>query len=273
MPIANGWIDAKVIDSRIYIKNYIPSTSSGLYDVYDPASDTWNSSVSSPQDGKLLLDYISNGYETTGAMSTKMIYTFNSDFSSNVKAYNPENDSWQNGVASSLERNGFGIALAKDIFYVVGGYSYSFLGNFAPFATNEKYTPFGYGTPDPSYLLEITPPKIAVLSPLNQTYNVSSVPLVFDSDKTTNWTGYSLDGQQNVTFSGNTNLTDISNGLHDITVYAQDTFGTIGSSNISSFIVAKPEPESFPVVPVVAVSGVAVAVVVGLIFYYRKRTH
>ena len=46
MPIANGWIDAKVIDSRIYIKNYIPSTSSGLYDVYDPASDTWNSSGS-----------------------------------------------------------------------------------------------------------------------------------------------------------------------------------------------------------------------------------
>jgi hypothetical protein len=206
-------------------------------------------------------------------MSTKMIYTFNSDFSSNVKAYNPENDSWQNGVASSLERNGFGIALAKDIFYVVGGYAYSFLGNFAPLATNEKYIPFGYGTPDPSYLLEITPPKIAVLSPLNQTYNVSSVPLVFDSDKTTNWTSYSLDGQQNVTFSGNTNLTDISNGLHDITVYAQDTFGNIGSSNTSSFIVAKPEPESFPVVPVVAVSGVAVAVVVGLIFYYRKRTH
>jgi Kelch motif len=132
MPIANGWIDAKVIDNRIYIKNYIPSTSSGLYDVYDPASDTWNSSVPSPQDGKLLLDYISNGYETTGTMSTKMIYTFNSDFSSNVKAYNSENDSWQNSVASSLERNGFGIALANDIFYVVGGYTYSFLGNFAP---------------------------------------------------------------------------------------------------------------------------------------------
>ena len=57
--------------------------------------------------------------------------------------------------------------------------------------------------------------------------------------KTTNWTSYSLDGQQNITFSGNTNLTDISNGLHNITVYAQDTFGNIGSSQTTSFTVAK----------------------------------
>ena len=79
-------------------------------------------------------------YETTGTMSTKKIYTFNSDFSSNVKAYNPENDSWQNGVASSLERNGFAIALANDIFYVFGGYTYSFLELLPPLANNEKFT-------------------------------------------------------------------------------------------------------------------------------------
>jgi hypothetical protein len=276
MPTANGWIDAKVIDNKIYVKNYIPSTSSGLYSVYDPASDTWNSSVPSPQVGKLLLDYIPNGYETTGVMSSKMIYTFNSDFNSNVKAYDPENDSWKNGVASSLERNGFGIALANDIFYVVGGYTYSFLGNFAPLATNEKYIPFGYGTPDPSYLLEITPPKISVLSPLNQTYNESSVSLVFNSDKAVNWTSYSLDGQQNITFSGNTNITDISNGVHNVTIYAQDTFGNLGSSQTINFTVAKPEPlpppESFPVVLVAAVSIVAVALVVaGLLVYHKKH--
>jgi hypothetical protein len=275
MPIANGWIDAKVIDNRIYIKNYIPSTSSGLYVVYDPASDTWNNSVPSPQDGKLLLDYIPDGYETTGIMSPKMVYTF-SDYNPNAKAYDLQSDSWQNGVASPIGRTGFGIALANDIFYVVGGYTYSFLGNFAPLATNEKYIPFDYGTPDPAYLLEITSPKISVLSPLNQTYNESSVPLVFNSDKAINWTSYSLDGQQNITFSGNTNITGISNGFHNVTIYAQDTFGNLGSSQTINFTVAKPEPllppESFPVVPVAAVSlVVAVVVAAGLLVYSKKH--
>jgi hypothetical protein len=41
-----------------------------------------------------------------------------------------------------------------------------------------------------------------VLSPLSQTYNESSVPLVFNSDKTTNWTSYSLDGQKIVIEDG-----------------------------------------------------------------------
>lgn len=97
--------------------------------------------------------------------------------------------------------------------------------------------------------------------------------MVFNSDKAVNWTSYSLDCQQNVTFSGNTNLTDISNGLHNITVYAQDTFGNIGSSNTIRFTVAKPEPESFPIMTVAVASIVLVAVVVaaGLFVYHKKH--
>jgi hypothetical protein len=121
------------------------------------------------------------------------------------------------------------------------------------------------------YLLKITSPKVSFLSPLNLVYNESSVPLVFNIDKAVNWTSYSFDGQQNVTFSGNTNLTDLPNGLHNITVYAEDTFGNIGSSQTIVFTVAKPEPESFPVVPVVTVSVVAVAVVFASLLVYHKK--
>jgi hypothetical protein len=121
---------------------------------------------------------------------------------------------------------------------------------------------------------EINPPKINVTSPINLTYNQSSVPLVFNADKAVNWTSYSLDGQQNITFSGNTNLTDISNGFHNITVYAQDKFGNVGSSQTTSFIVAKPESGSFPVVPVAAVSTLAVALAsAGLLVYHKKHKH
>lgn len=142
------------------------------------------------------------------------------------------------------------------------------------YAINEVYTPVGYGTPDSSYVpsTEITPPKLKVVSPLNLTYNESSVPLIFNADKAVNWTNYSLDGQQNITFSSNTNLTDISNGLHNITVYAQDTFGNIGSSETISFTIAKPKSELFPVVPVAAVSVVVVALAVaGLLVYHKKH--
>ena len=121
-----------------------------------------------------------------------------------------------------------------------------------------------------TYLMRNTPPKINVTSPINLTYNQSSVPLAFNVDKAVNWTSYSLDGQQNVTFSGNTNLTDISNGVHNITIYAQDTFGNIGSSQTTSFTIAKPEPNYFPVVPVSALA-VTIALAAGLLVYLRKR--
>jgi hypothetical protein len=126
---------------------------------------------------------------------------------------------------------------------------------------NEQYTPIGYSIP----------PEIEVVSPLNQTYTKSSAFLVFTVDKVINWTGYSVDGKDNVTFTGNITLTGLSNGLHNITVYAKDTFGNTGASEAVAFTL---DYEPFPTVPVAAVSGVAVAVVVvGLIFYYRKRNH
>lgn len=83
------------------------------------------------------------------------------------------------------------------------------------------------------------------------------------------WVGYSLDGKGNVTVAGNTTLTGLSNGEHNVTVYANDTFGNVYSSQTITFTVAKPSPNiSF------AVTGVAAAVVVvcgGLMVYFKKR--
>ena len=120
------------------------------------------------------------------------------------------------------------------------------------------------------YALETTPPKISLLSPLNQIYNESSVSLVFSVDKVVNWTGYSLDGSQNVTLTGNGTVANMTNGLHSITVYANDTFGNVGASETISFTIAKPEP--FPTATVAAASGaLAVLVVAGLVVYFKKR--
>ena len=115
---------------------------------------------------------------------------------------------------------------------------------------------------------------ISIISPQNRIYNFTNVPLNFTVPQYSIKVLYSLDGKENVTATGNTTITGLSNGLHNLTVYAQDTFGNIGSSQTIVFTVAKPEPESLPVILVAAVSTVAVALVAaGLLVYHKKHKH
>jgi parallel beta-helix repeat protein len=117
-----------------------------------------------------------------------------------------------------------------------------------------------------------TPPQITLLSPVNQAYNESSVDLVFTTDEAVNWTAYSLDGKQNVTITGNSTITGIPNGSHTFIVYANDTFGNMGTSEILTFTIAV--PETFPTLLAAASLGVVVlAVGIGLFWYFKKRTN
>jgi hypothetical protein len=114
------------------------------------------------------------------------------------------------------------------------------------------------------------PPIISNLSVENKTYNTSNVPLNFTVDESTSWIGYSLDGQTNVTITGNTTLTELAYGSHTLTVYADDTVGNMGNSSTINFSIAEPFPETL----VATASGVSVAVVgAGLLIYFRKRNH
>ena len=62
----------------------------------------------------------------------------------------------------------------------------------------------------------------------------------------------------------------MTNGFHSVIVYANDTFGNIGASQIINFTVAVPEP--LPVIPVVVASVIAVVVTTaGLLVYFRRR--
>lgn len=129
-------------------------------------------------------------------------------------------------------------------------------------------------------VIKTTPPKITVDSLNNKIYNDSSVPLIFSVDKTIEWIGYCLDGKQNITITSNSTLTNsartnetvlnISNGLHRIIIYANDTFGNMGSSTVT-FTVNKPEP--FPTTTVI-IAASALATVLGasvVILIYRKK--
>jgi hypothetical protein len=115
-----------------------------------------------------------------------------------------------------------------------------------------------------------TPPNVTVLSPHAKTYNTTDVPLEFTINEKSSRLEYSLDGQSNVTINGNTTLTWLPNGYHNVTVYATDEFGNTGVSKIIYFNVEAP----FPTALVVAVSVATVVVVgVGLLVYFKKRHH
>jgi len=112
-------------------------------------------------------------------------------------------------------------------------------------------------------------PSIEILSPENETYDASSIPLSFTVNESA-LLAYSLDGEENITITGNITLTGLANGNHNLTVHAKDEAGNTGVSEIVAFTIAVPEP--FPVVPVTIVSVAAIAVAgAGLLLYFRRR--
>jgi hypothetical protein len=263
MPIATEQCTSAVVDNKIYV---IGGGGAGdKNQMYDPQTDSWVYRTSPP------FALTGTASTTSGEIAPERIYVFSWGRANEI--YYAQNDSWTLGAPVPTSREGFGVANVDDQFYIIGGivttYVFPFsdaLFNETPLDVNEQYTPVGYGT---------IAPKISIQSPLNQSYKVSNVSLsfsvkVFSPDKAPMWLGYSLDGEQNVTITGNTTLTGLSNGLHNVTVYANDTFGNQGASQTVTFTVAVPEP--FPTALVAAASGASIALVsVGLLVYFKKR--
>jgi titin len=101
-------------------------------------------------------------------------------------------------------------------------------------------------------IFTINPPVITIISPeMEKTYYTSDVPLTYSVDVPTDWEGYSLDGAENVTLTGDTILYGLSIGAHSLTVYASDTYGNMGWSSVY-FEVAEELDETPPVVTIIS---------------------
>jgi len=109
-------------------------------------------------------------------------------------------------------------------------------------------------------VMDVSPPSITILHPKNITYTTNSVSLIFTINESWSWIGYSLDNQVNVTISGNTTLVALSQGLHNIVVYANDTSSNMGASDMVHFLIALPyAPRAeFIVIPETAKAGESV---------------
>ena len=120
---------------------------------------------------------------------------------------------------------------------------------------------------DIAYFKTYLIPSVFILSVESKKYVVSDVPLDFAANKPVAKVSYSLDGLDNVTIAGNTTLTSLPFGEHNITVYVTDYFGNIGKSEPISFTIAEP----FPTTLVASASIVTIVVVAVFLLYLRKH--
>ena len=119
------------------------------------------------------------------------------------------------------------------------------------------------------FSVDTGPPEVVVYSLENKSYYTTDVPLNFTVSESDIQMTYSLDGRENVTTVGNTTLTNLSSGVHNVTVYAIDVVGNVGFSETITFTVVE---EPFPVVPVAAASVASAGIIaVSLLVYFKKR--
>jgi hypothetical protein len=275
MPSAATEYVSAVVDDKIYIIGGLGSSVSGilyLSQVYDAKTDTWSSA--SPD--FIILNAAVAG-ATTGVNAPKRIYViggyygqttdFDKPYKRTNQIYFPGNDSWALCTPMPIDNWGYAVAVVDDLLYVIGGAN---INNNLQYAHNLQYTPVGYGTPDPSYvppLNDSAAPEITVLSPENQTYYATDIPLNLIVNELDCWISYELDGETVGAFSGNASLTGLFEGAHTLTVYAIDAAGNTGTSTTIYFTITL-----IPLWPVIAAMVVAV-LCIGLLVYFKKRKH
>jgi N-acetylneuraminic acid mutarotase len=259
LPTDVAYTISTVVDNKIYV---FGNTGEGnnQVQIYDPQTNTWRYGPSVPYS----VAY-GAGAATTGVCAAKKIYLIGGGSINQI--FDPETETWSTGASMPTPRNFFSVAVVDDLLYAIGGENLS--GMPIIYDVNERYTPFGY-------VSTVPPPEITLTSPENKTYCNTSVPLEFSVNKQVFWLWYKLDGENDTEIAGNTTLTGLTSGVHNITVYAADSAGNVGASQTIHFTITpeqqQQDTEPFPTVPVAAVSATsAVAVGAGLIVYFKKH--
>jgi N-acetylneuraminic acid mutarotase len=208
MPTARGGLQANVVDGKIYlIGGFIMGGVSNVTEVYDPASDSWSTMAPMPNfqeefasavvDSKIFIIsdkvqiftpknnqwtsatslpapvYQSAAGATTGNMAPKRIYVVGGG-SKLTQIYNPYEGSWTTGAPMPIYRKGVAVAVLNDKLYAIGGETTDDPGALNILATNEQYTPMGYGTKETEPF-----PTSLIVAALGASAAVGAVVLVY----------------------------------------------------------------------------------------------
>ena len=125
-------------------------------------------------------------------------------------------------------------------------------------------------------------PELAILSPQNKTYTTAEVPLTFTINEPILHAHYMLDRHDPFLFlsgdtelTGNSTLTDLSNGMHNITITVVTERGSASQTTYFSINIndASTTNNSDPTIPAVVAGsiGATAAVGFGFMVYFKKR--
>lgn len=109
-------------------------------------------------------------------------------------------------------------------------------------------------------------PSVVVQPPI---VNGTSANLNFTINEPVSKITYALDNQGNISITGNTTLTNLPYGHHELVIYAINPIGNVGTSQTTDFNI----PTPFPTVNVIAIVLVigSIIVTITLLFYRRHR--
>jgi len=144
--------------------------------------------------------------------------------------------------------------------------------------TNEKELSYKWffisSTATISFTVDRMAPTVLVLPPENVS-STSAVPLNFAVNEVYSKIAYSLNGQENVTVTGNSTITHLASGYYNVTFYVWDVAGNVGSSETVNFSVAETpntteEVNASLLLPAAAVTSIVVVVGIGLLLNKRR---
>jgi hypothetical protein len=112
-----------------------------------------------------------------------------------------------------------------------------------------------------------------VLPPENVS-STSAIPLNLTVNEAYSKISYNLNGQQNVTVSGNSTITPLPAGQYNVTFYVWDTAGNIGTSESTDFTVAEiPQTaetaNSSLLLPVAA--ALSTVIIIGIVWLFKRH--
>jgi N-acetylneuraminic acid mutarotase len=137
-----------VVDKKIYViggqDEFITGNPNVAFNqIYDPATDSWSIGAEMP-----VPTWQAAAGATTGVAAPKRVYVIGGSISfgagsNQTYSYDPETNAWTSAAYMPTARYSAAVAVVNDLLYVIGGGQVLGMG---VLATNEQYTPIGYGT-------------------------------------------------------------------------------------------------------------------------------
>jgi hypothetical protein len=124
-----------------------------------------------------------------------------------------------------------------------------------------------------SFTIDRTAPTVSVLLPENVS-ETSTAPLNLMVNEAYSKIAYSLNGQQNVTVSGNSTIPHLPVGQYNVTFYVWDIAGNIGTSETTNFTVAEITQTAETADGSLLLLGAATlstVIIIGIVLLFKRR--